>query len=123
MARAVLEGTAFAMRDVLERLNQMTVETRSILLLGGGAKSRIWAQIRADMTGLPVEVPFITDTAPIGGAILGAIGAGIQPDLESATKLVGGIRETITPDIAKKSAYDEAYGNYQKLFNSLRPMF
>ena len=123
MARAVLEGTAFAMRDVIERLNDMAVETRSILLLGGGAKSRVWAKIRADMTGLPVEVPKITDTAPIGSAILAAVAAGIQPDLISATKLVGGTSETITPNSDAKFVYDEAYGTYQRLFDSLRPMF
>ncbi len=47
LARAVLESYAFAMRDVLERLRSMEVPVRSILLLGGGAKSRLWAQIRA----------------------------------------------------------------------------
>ncbi len=123
MARAVLEGTAFAMRDVVERLNEMTVEVRSILLLGGGAKSRIWAKTRADMTGLPVEVPNITDTAPIGSAMLAAVAAGIQPDLLSAAKHVGGTSEMIMPNSDVKPAYDEAYGNYRRLFNSLRSMF
>jgi len=123
MARAVLEGTAFAMRDVIERLNEMAVEIRSILLLGGGAKSRTWAKIRADMTGLPVEVPNITDTAPIGSAMLAVVAAGIQPDLLSAAKLVGDVSKTIMPDREAKPAYDEAYGNYRKLFNSLRPLF
>ncbi len=123
MARAVLEGTAFAMRDVIEQLNKMAVETRSILILGGGAKSRTWAKIRADLTGLPVEIPCTTDTAPIGSAMLGSVAAGIQPDLISAANLVGGISETIMPDSDTRLAYDEAYGNYQKLFNCLRPMF
>lgn len=123
MARAVLEGTAFAMRDVIERLNEMSVETQSILLLGGGAKSRLWAKIRADMTGLPVEVPDITDTAPIGSAILAAVAAGVQPDLLSAVKCVDSTSEMIMPNSDLKPAYDEAYGNYRRLFNSLQPMF
>jgi len=99
MAHAVLEGMAFAMCDVIERLNEMSVKTQSILLLGGGAKSRAWAQIRADMTSLPVEVPGITDTAPIGSAMLAAVAAGVQPDLMATAKCVGSDTEMIMPDL------------------------
>ena len=53
MARALLEGCAFAMRDVADRLKELGAEIRSVLLLGGGARSRLWAQIRADVLGLP----------------------------------------------------------------------
>jgi xylulokinase len=123
MARAVLEGTAFAMRDVVERLNAMSVATCSIVVLGGGAKSRIWATIRADLTGLPVEIPAITDTAPIGSALLAAVAAGIEPDLLSAARHVGEIADTIEPDRRARPAYDEAYGSYRRLFDCLRPMF
>jgi xylulokinase len=123
MARAVLEGTAFAMRDVIDRLNRMNVETRSIMLLGGGAKSRTWAKIRADLTGLPLDLPKITDTAPIGSAMLAAVATGIQPDLISAAKCVGDISERILPDRGLKSVFDEAYNKYRRLFKCLRPMF
>ena len=123
MARAMLEGTAFAMRDVIERLMAMGVESRSILVLGGGAKSQVWAQVRADLTGLPVDIPTITDTAPIGSAILAAVAASIQPDLISATNKVGDTRLTIEPNHSLKASYDVAYESYQKLFHSLVPMF
>jgi len=89
LARAVLEGCAFAMRDVLERLRSMEVPVRSILLLGGGAKSRLWAQIRADISGIPVSVPPHLDTSPLGAAMLAAVAANIQPSLESCALLVG----------------------------------
>ncbi|MDH3919042.1 MAG: FGGY family carbohydrate kinase, partial [Rhodospirillales bacterium] len=68
LARAVLEGCAFAMRDVIERLVEMDVATEALLLLGGGAKSRLWAQIRADCTGLPAQIPVVRDTSPVGAA-------------------------------------------------------
>ena len=48
LARAMLEGCAFAMRDVVERLGELGVPAHGLLLLGGGAKSRLWAHIRAD---------------------------------------------------------------------------
>ena len=123
MARAVLEGTAFAMRDVAERLSAMGVDLWSIVVLGGGASSRVWARIRADLTGLPVEIPAKTDTAPVGSALLAAVAAGGLPDLASATKLLTKQCDTIEPDVAAKPKYDKAHAAYRRLFQSLRPMY
>ncbi len=123
LARAALEGCAFAMRDVLERLLEMGVAVGSILLLGGGARSMLWARIRADLTGLPVTLPQIVDTSPIGAALLAAVAAGLQPSLAAAARLVAGESRTIEPDRAQRAAYDAAYGAYRRLFSSLRPMF
>lgn len=129
LARAVLEGCAFAMRDVLERLRSMEVPVRSILLLGGGAKSRLWARIRADIGAVPVAVPGRLDTAPIGAAMLAAVAADIQPSLEACARLVADPEAghpgpaLISPDPAKSGRYDAVYGDYRRLFQSLRPMF
>ena len=123
LARAVLEGCAFAMRDVLERLLEMDVAIASILLLGGGARSRIWGQIRADLTGFPVAVPKIVDTSPMGAALLASIAAGLQPDLVRAAGLVDGAAQTVDPDPSLKAIYDDTHAAYRKLFESLRPMF
>jgi xylulokinase len=123
LTRAMLEGCAFAMRDVVERLGELGVPVRSLLLLGGGANSRLWAQIRADCSGLPAEVPALTDTSPLGAAVCAAVAGGLQPDLKHCARLVGGIAETIEPDGTARAAYDEAYDSYRRLFESLRPMF
>jgi xylulokinase len=123
LARALLEGCAFAMRDVVERLAALDVPVEGLLLLGGGAKSRVWAQIRADCTGLPVELPVVTDTSPLGAAICAAVAGGLQPDIASCARLVGAVAETVEPDRAARPAYDAAYAAYRKLFDSLRPMF
>jgi xylulokinase len=123
LARAVLEGCAFAMRDVLERLLEMGVAIGAIVLLGGGARSALWAQIRADLTGLPVEVPQIVDTSPIAAAMLGAVAAGVQPSLAAAARLVAGEIRTVAPDALAQAACEDAYRTYRELFSSLRPMF
>src|SRR5205807_7179009 len=49
VARAVLEGLAFACRDVVERLAALGLPARDVIALGGGAKSRTWLQLRADV--------------------------------------------------------------------------
>lgn len=123
MARAVLEGCAFAMRDVVERLRAMDVPVEAVRLLGGGARSSLWGQIRADLCGLPVEVPRLTDTSPMGAAMLAAVAGDIQPSLTICAGLVGESGATIMPHPQNRSRYDAAYAAYGKLFESLRPMF
>jgi xylulokinase len=123
MARALLEGCAFAMRDVIEQLRAMAVLTDDIMLLGGGAKSRIWAGIRADVSGLPTLRPQRVDTSPLGAAMLAAVAAGILPDLETCASLVRDKTETVEPDADNDAAYNDAYQAYRRLFYSLEPMF
>ncbi len=97
MARALLEGCAFAMRDVILRLDAMGVRGDTILLLGGGARSRVWSQIRADVAGRAAIVPRHVDTSPIGAAMLAAVAGGAIPDLADAAKLVGGGEGDVQP--------------------------
>lgn len=123
MARAVLEGCAFAMRDVVERLGALGVPTDALLLLGGGARSALWARIRADATGLPAEIPRHRDTSPIGAALLAAVAAGAWPDVATAARQVGEVEETVDPDPAAKETYDQAYERYRELFECLRPLY
>jgi xylulokinase len=123
LARAVLEGCAFAMRDVIERLRELAVPADRIVLMGGGARSRTWAGIRADVSGLPVFRVREVDTAPIGAAMLAAVAAGLYPDLAVCAAELPGGGEEVAPESANRPAYQRAYAAYRKLFESLRPMF
>lgn len=123
LARAVLEGCAFAMRDVADRLAEMAVPIDSILLLGGGARSAVWAQMRADLTGLPVDVPPAADSSPLGAAVLASVAAGVHADVATAAAGIAGDAARFLPDPATKPAYDAAYGAYRRLFDCLKPMF
>lgn len=123
MARAVLEGTAFAMRDVLERVRNLGVRVEAIRAVGGGAKSAFWTQLRADLTGIPVEIARHVDTSPIGAAMLASVAAGLSSDLgRPAAKLNEGLK-VVHPDPSKKAVYDAAYDKYHQLFKHLRPLF
>jgi xylulokinase len=123
LARALLEGCAFAMRDVANRLRDMGAEMRSLLLLGGGARSRLWAQMRADIMGLPALVPHRVDTSPIGAAVLAGVAAGLVENLRTAAELVQEPVAPLAPVPANRDAYDDAYRRYRRLFSSLKPMF
>jgi xylulokinase len=123
LARAALEGTAFGLKDVVDRLREMGVAADRVRLLGGGARSRIWAQIRADVTGLPVERSAVADSSAVGAALLAAVASGCMSNLAEAAGAVSAIADTIAPDRAKRAAYDDAYARYRRLFESLKPMY
>lgn len=123
LARAALEGNAFGLRDVVERLQGMGVATGSVRALGGGARSRLWAQIRADVTGLPVERSGVADASAVGAALLAAVASGRWSDLATTARRVGAVTETAEPQTAVRDAYSEGYARYRQLFSSLKPMF
>lgn len=121
MARAVMEGCAFAMRDVVERLEALKVPLRAIRLLGGGARSGLWARIRADAAQLPVEIPGEVDTSPIGAAVLAAVASGSLPDVSTAAQRCDDVQSIIQP--GDSGPYDAAHARYRELFDALKPMF
>jgi xylulokinase len=123
MVRAVLEGCAFAMRDVVERLDQLSVDAWSLLLIGGGAHSRLWAQMRADIVQRPVELPNCIDCAPIGAALLAAVAGGAARDLPEAVAALSDGHTDLEPDPRQADAYDAAHDRYRQLFGALRPLF
>ena len=123
LARAALEGTAFGLRDVVERLHHIGVAANRVRVLGGGSKSRLWAQIRADVTGLAVERSAVSDSSAVGAAILAAVAAGRVRDVAAGAAAAGAVADVIEPQPAKRDGYDEMYGRYRLLFESLKPMF
>jgi sugar (pentulose or hexulose) kinase len=115
IARAVLEGLAFACRDVVERLAAMGLSEDHVLLVGGGAQSAVWAQIRADAIGLPHRISSVTDASPLGAAMIAAVAAGEVRNLTAAAALVPGPREEVLPRPSTADAMGEAYRRYQRL--------
>jgi xylulokinase len=123
MIRAVLEGCAFAMRDVVDHLAALGVATDSLLLLGGGAHSALWAQMRADIVQRRVEIPGNVDTAPIGAAMLAAVAIGAFGTLGAAAQALSGTVRRHQPRPENAAAYDAAYARYRALFRTLTPLF
>jgi xylulokinase len=123
LARAALEGTAYGLRDVVDRLHAMGVAGDRIRVLGGGARSRLWAQIRADVAGLPVERSAVADSSAVGAGILAAVAVGQAGDMTSAAAAASAIAAVSEPQPQSRTIYEEAYAGYRRLFTSLKPMF
>lgn len=115
LARAVLEGLAFACRDVADRLAAMGLPTDRTLLLGGGSRSDTWAQIRADVLGKRHDVAWSADTCPVGAAMIATVAAGTHADLASAAAQLPRPSKSFAPVIG----LDDAYARYRRLVSEL----
>jgi xylulokinase len=124
MTRAVLEGSAFALRDILEAMRAAGLEVRRLTIVGGGAKGPLWRQIKADVTGLPVRIPTSVETTATGAAILAAVASAVHPDVASAVNAFVSFRpEEHVPDPERVGVYDEAYRRYREVYFALKPVF
>jgi xylulokinase len=124
MTRAILEGSAFALRDILEAMKNAGLDVRRLTIVGGGAKGPLWRQIKADVTGLPVRVPESVETTATGAAILAAVGAGVHESVSDAVQAFVAFRpEEHEPDAAVRDVYDDAYRRYREVYFALKPVF
>jgi len=124
MTRAILEGSAFALRDILEAMRNAGLDVRRLTIVGGGAKGPLWRQIKADVTGLPVRVPASVETTATGAAILAAVASGMHETVAGAVDAFVSFRpEEHEPDPERREAYDEAYRRYREGYFALRPVF
>jgi len=121
IARAVLEGLACAARDVVARLGELGLPAREVRLLGGGAHSRVWSQIRADLIGVPHHVA-AGDATPLGAAMIAAVAAGVAPNLTALAACASSVSATFTPDAAAARPAAETYARYRRLVDQLAPL-
>jgi xylulokinase len=124
LTRALLEGSAFALRDILEAMRAAGLEVRRLTIVGGGAKGALWRQIKADVTGLPVRVPTSVETTATGAAILAAVGAGVHASVaEAVAAFVAYQPQEHLPDPEAHQAYTDAYRRYREVYFALKPVF
>jgi len=123
IARAFLEGGAYCVRDSLQVFKSRNLEISEVRLTGGGAKSPIWRQIMADVLGLPLKIPRVSEASCLGAAILGGTGAHIFSDPTKAAKnLVEVVEgEKPRPDTHKK--YRRYYRLFKNLYHNLVELF
>ena len=121
LARAVLEGCAYALRDIVDRFAALGLGGEEIRVVGGGARSPLWLQIKADVTGQPVR-PVLGDCATsMGAAMLAGVAAGIFDDLEAQAAAARSSSRPSRCSRAPETAdvYDQAYARYRRLFDGV----
>jgi xylulokinase len=123
MARAVIEGATYAMRDSLAIIRELKVPAREVRLSGGGARSRFWQALQADVYGLPVWTLSIEEGPAYGAALLAGVGTGAWATVpEACDATIRRLRQT-RPDRRRARLYDALYPEYGQLYRSLRDDF
>ena len=123
MVRAVLEGVAFGLKDGFNLIAEAGLpENIEVRVSGGGARSRLWKQILADVLGATLVSTNSTEGAAYGAALLAAVGAGIHPNVVSACESAIATSDAVTPG-ENRSAYDAPYALYAQLYPALKQTF
>jgi len=119
-ARSVLEGVIFSLRDSFDLFQEKGLKVKEIRLIGGGAKSKVWRQISADILGKEINVLNIEEGPCFGAALIAGVGVGVYKNISEAVNGIVKIKKTITPRIENVKKYDDYYKLYKKLYHSLK---
>jgi len=122
-ARAVFEGVAYGLRDSFEILNEMQVPIEQVRASGGGAKSEVWRQIQADVTGREHVLINVDEGPAFGVALLAGVGTGVYPSVEKACRDTIKVISATKPDSAKKAEYGRYYAVYRALYPALKDQY
>jgi len=121
--RAILEASAYAIRDITDQMLRMGLPLEEIRAVGGGARSPLWRQIKADVTGLPVSITETVETTALGAGILALAGSGLFDSLAETIELTTHVIETREPHPKTSTLYDEYYQLYRATYFALVPVF
>ncbi len=129
IARAAMESAIFGMRIGLEAFQALGFRAKEIRLIGGGAKSKIWRSIAANVMDLPVKLPASDEAAAMGGAVQALW---CLMNLEGNKVSIGELTDEhitinedqcINPDPASVAAYNKAYAEYNRYLGALAPLY
>jgi len=122
IAKAILEGLTFELRVNLDLLRQGGVVINELRAIGGGARSELWLQLKADILGVPVVAPEVTEAACLGAALLAGVGAGVYPDAVQAAASVFKPARTYRPNPERQELYNRRYEVYRSVYPAVAPI-
>ena len=120
--RACMEGVAYEMRVNYEALSGTGIRFTRLNATGGGAKSRVWMQMKADILGLPITSLRTADAGTTGSAMLTGVAVGLFRDLPGAASVMVREGETFLPRAGMHERYMEAYERYKGVYAAVRPL-
>jgi L-xylulokinase len=124
VVQAVYEGICFSQHSHLERILDLSGRDKILRLTGGPARSKVWMQMVADISGMPVEVMDVKESGCLGASIAAAVGSGTYASFTEAMEAMCPKGSMIDPDPAAASRYREKYQYYRHLaagLNTLPP--
>ncbi|MBI5030305.1 MAG: hypothetical protein HZB51_07245 [Chloroflexi bacterium] len=123
MLRAIIEGLDYQVLDIVTALKtSLGICPDRLVAVGGATRNSFWMQNKADITGLPIEVPEMVETTALGAAILAGIGVGLYRNAQDAFECVYKPGKTYQPDSQLASKYAAWYPIYKQLYPVLKPV-
>ena len=121
--QAVMEGMAFATRDMYEVAKSIGVCPKRTKICGGGGKSPIERQMVANILDITVDVPVSEEGPGMGGAMLAMVACGEYATVEEAAAAIIKVKEVIEPDPVLVKKYEEKYQQFKTLYPALKGVF
>lgn len=123
LTRSVLEGVTYGLRDSLELMRGLGIDVSQMRASGGGAKSRFWRQMLADVFRTEIVTVNAEEGAAYGAALLAGAGAGVYQDVPAACRTAIKVTGRTEPDGSSTGIYDDYYERYRALYPALKSEF
>jgi xylulokinase len=124
LLRATLEGVAFSILDNINLIRELGGNLDEIVLAGGIAKSNLWLQIIADVTGCTISLPDETEGTAFGDALIAGLGTGVYENIKTAIKKTVKIRRGVNlPNPKNHEQYKELFEIYKGLYPALKQTY
>jgi xylulokinase len=121
MARAVMEGIAFSLYDCLLACESTGIFPEQMIALGGGANSKLWLQIQADIYGKPLIITTNPEQAALGAAITAGVGLGVFHSFKEGCDCSVHYGDTIEPNFSAHNVYLEYFNIYKNIYKLAQP--
>lgn len=123
MTQAVLEGVAFAFKDMLEIAENLGINVERSKICGGGAKSKYWIKILANVLDLKIDIPNNEEGPSYGAAILAATACGEYRDVQEAAGKLVKVVETIEPERELVEKYQKQYEIFRQIYPACKEIY
>lgn len=121
--KGIIDGLCYELKFNKETMERAGVPVRSIRAVGGGARSPLWLQTKADIMEMPVETLACKEAGCLGAAILAAAGSGAYGSIREAVREMVRTGRTYEPQVLLRDRYREQYAKYRKLYEGLKPVY
>lgn len=118
--RAIMEGIAYGMKDILDTFTRQQCQVSRVIACGGATHSKLFMQIYADVIGQPIYLTRIPEASLLGAAACAAVGAGLYPTLQDASRSMTKISGVYKPDMVRHKEYRFFAGKYQETYQQLK---
>jgi xylulokinase len=116
--KGILDGICYEVKVNLESFGKAGIRVDRMRAVGGGAKSDRWMQLKADITGVPVQATEVTEAGCLGAAFLAGLGTGIYTSADDILEIAT-VDRVFEPRESHRKYYEESYQNYLNLRASL----